>query len=743
MNRQNPEEHLIEYIAALMNMKETSGRKKPEDLSSEMDVHMIQTANEIIKFMDKMPGGFLIYHADGNEEIIYANKALIRIFQCDDLEDFRRLTKNSFRGIVHYEDLDEIEKSIQEQISHSQYDLDYVEYRIIRKDGEIRWIEDYGHFVHNESVGDIFYVFLSDATEKIERNLTEKSALMNAKERSEQKIQNLIEEYDKERKLIHQEHLRRLEVIEGLSINYESILYADLDEDKILPYRLSCRNEQQFQKRFQIQGFLWYSSDYVKTWVHPQDREMVTKYTDEKYIRQKLSETNTYYLNYRVIQDEEIQYIQLRVVNVGSREHISQIVMGYRSVDEEIRQEMKQKQILKEALNNANLAINAKNTFLSNMSHDMRTPLNGVFGYAALAKSRISDKETVQDCLEHIEASGKQLLDLIEKVLKISWTESNDMYIEETEFDLHDIIQEVYKRLILQASDKNVALSADSEKIEHCNVCGDKAKLIQVLLYLGENAVKYTKSNGKVGLSVKELERMANDYAVYQFIIKDTGIGINEEFQKNIFEPFEREKNTTFSGIHGTGLGLTIARNIVEMMGGKIEVNSMVGVGSVFTVTLRFRIQASSENLFTDTEKTIAKLKNQKILLVEDNEINREIETEILKEIGFCVEAVENGSVAVEKMRYAKPYEYILILMDIQMPVMDGRKAAEAIRKLENPVAADIPIIALSADAFESDKRMSMESGINAHLPKPVDVPQLLDAIAKAVQIHKIKTMEE
>ena len=176
---------------------------------------------------------------------------------------------------------------------------------------------------------------------------------------------------------------------------------------------------------------------------------------------------------------------------------------------------------------------------------------------------------------------------------------------------------------------------------------------------MSQDAVKYTKSNGKVGLSVKELERMANDYAVYQFIIKDTGIGINEEFQKNIFEPFEREKNTTFSGVHGTGLGLTIARNIVEMMGGKIEVNSTVGVGSTFTVTLRFRIQASSEDLFTDTEKTIAKLKNQKILLVEDNEINREIETEILKEIGFCVEAVENGSVAVEKMRYAKPYEYI------------------------------------------------------------------------------------
>ena len=187
-----------------------------------------------------MPGGFLIYHADGNEEIIYANKALLRIFQCSTLKEFQEFTGNSFKGIVYSEDLKSVEQSIREQIASNQYNLDYVEYRIVRKDGNIRWIEDYGHFVRTESVGDIFYVFMSDATEKKNRQLEWENSLLFEQE---QKIQNLLDKYDGE-------HLRRLEVIEGLSINYESILYADLDTNKIFPYRLSSRTKRQFDEKY-------------------------------------------------------------------------------------------------------------------------------------------------------------------------------------------------------------------------------------------------------------------------------------------------------------------------------------------------------------------------------------------------------------------------------------------------------------------------------------------------------------
>ena len=737
MNRQNPEEHLIEYIAALINMKETSGRKKPEDLSSEMDVHMIQTANEIIKFMDKMPGGFLIYHADGNEEIIYANKALIRIFQCDDLEDFRRRTKNSFRGIVHYEDLDEIEKSIQEQISHSQYDLDYVEYRIIRKDGEIRWIEDYGHFVHNESVGDIFYVFLSDATEKIERNLTEKSALMNAKERSEQKIQNLIEEYDKERKLIHQEHLRRLEVIEGLSINYESILYADLDQDKILPYRLSNRTILQFENTEKPRSFSWYISDYVRVWVHPEDREAVARQTTPEYIRSKLAARKTYYINYKVIKDSEVQYLQLRIVNVTGSSQICQIVMGYRRVDDEVRREMEQKQLLEEALTNANLAITAKNTFLSNMSHDMRTPLNAIFGFTALARDNLHDPASLEYYLHKISSSSEQLLDLIDKVLEIAWTGSDDIRIAETECSLTDILGNVSSAFAALAHEKNISITLDDSGLTHCDIQSDPDKLERLLSYLVHNAVKYTPDNGRITICATELHTLPNDHAVYQFVVEDNGIGISPEFIDRIYEPFEREKNTTFSGVIGTGLGLTIVKNILTAMGGTIDVHSDVGQGARFTVTLRLKTQNHPIPFQMSIEDTIAYLSSHKILLVEDNEINLEIETAILEGIGFQIDTAENGSIAVEMIEKAAPEEYALILMDIQMPVMNGRQAAKAIRKMKNKTLSRIPIIALSADAFESDKRKSIESGMDAHLPKPIDVPILLETIAKTIQMHK------
>lgn len=731
MNEPKIDHDLIKHILALLDIPEYEHMDtniKQANSTTSLDPYQIMTARQVIKFMDEMPGGFFIYHADDNEEIIYANKAILRIFQCDTLEEFQELTGNSFKGLVHPDDLEMVEESIKKQIASSQYDLDYIEYRIICKDGSIRWIEDYGHFIHNDSVGDIFYVFAGDATEKRKRMLSEKT-------KNEQKLQSLMKAYDHERKLINQEHLQRMEVIEGLSVNYDSILYADLDRDKILPYRLSSRTKQQFSQRFQVRFFSWYVTDYVNVWVHPEDRAMVSKVTDPAYIRRKLSENKTYYINYRVISGEKIQYLQLRLVNVGSsQDHISQIVMGYRRVDEEIRREMEQKQILEEALHNAKLAITAKNTFLSNMSHDMRTPLNAIFGFLDLAKKHIDDKETLHNYLDKIDASSKQLLNLIDKVLEISWTETDDVRILETECNLAEILQNVQNSLDSQAAEKNIAFSLDATGLKHCNIYSDQDKLRQLLLYLTNNAITYTNIDGKVDLIATELEESPNNYVTCQFIVKDTGIGISKDFLQHIYEPFEREKNTTFSGIHGTGLGLTIAKNIVEMLGGDIKIDSAVGKGSVFTVTLRFRKQLHALPAPSDAGAATVSLQNKKILLVEDNEINLEIETEILEDLGFLIDTAEDGSIAVEKMRNATPGDYDLILMDIQMPVMDGRQAAKAIRKLENPELANIPILALSADAFESDKRMSIECGMDAHLTKPIDVPQLLDAITKTLQ---------
>lgn len=726
MKTQTSNHNLIEYVLALLSSpdcdvlelnypSENSGQPQ---VSPSMNSEHLQTAREIIRFMDEMPGGFLIYRANDDEEIIYANQALLRIFQCSTLKEFQELTGSSFKGIVYSEDLDAVEQSIKEQIACSQYDLDYVEYRIIRKDGTIRWIEDYGHFVRTNSVGDIFYVFLGDATEKRKRQMEWRSTLLSEQE---QKIQDLIEKYDGE-------HIRRLEVIEGLSINYESILYADLDSDKVFPYRLSSRTKLQFDEKYQVLAFQWYASNYVDTWVHPEDRELVSKETAPDYIREKLSESKTYYVNYRVLKDGRTQYIQLRIVNVSKSRHISQIVMGYRRVDEEIQREMEQNQILERALNNANLAMIARDTFLSNMSHDMRTPLNAIFGYTALAKKHIQNPETVLEDLDKIERSSRQLLELIEKVLNLSWTESNDRKLLECDCSLCDLLEDIHRTLLPQAVEKNIAFSLDFSQLTHSNVWSDLEKLRQLFVYLVNNAITYTKNNGRVDLTATELELLPNHYAIYQFTVKDTGIGIGKDFLKHIFEPFEREKNTTFSGIHGTGLSLSIAKNIAAMMGGDIKVESTVGKGSTFTVTLRLRIQDHAHPSDPPMGSS-SELVPKRILLVEDNMINLEIETEILQGLGFSIDTAVNGSIAVEKIANSCPGDYDLILMDIQMPVMDGRLAARKIRSLKNPALAHIPIIALSANAFESDRRLSIESGMNAHLTKPIDIPLLLETI--------------
>lgn len=746
MSGQKQEYNLIEHMLSLLNLLQINhieidqlleGGSQAAELyaSNPRDIRMIY---EIMKFMDEIPGGFLIYHAEGNEQIIYANLGLLRIFQCDTVAEFRELTGNSFKGMVYPDDLESVEKSIWQQISENQYDLDYVEYRITRKDGEIRWIEDYGHFIQSDAVGGIFYVFLGDATEKRNRLVSEKEVFQKEKRQSEQKLKSLMEAFDKERALVRREQLRRLEVIEGLSVNYESILYADLETDEATPYRLSTRMKPLFGEMFQVQSFIKYVTEYVNTWVYPEDREMVGRMTEPGFIRKHITENKTYYVNYRVIEDGKIEYLQLRVVDVSKAGKV-QIVIGYRKVDEEQREEQEHKKMLADALNNANLAIDAKNSFLSNISHDMRTPLNAIFGFVALAKCDRHDMDAVQGYLDRIDASSRQLLDLIDKVLEISWTESSGVYAEEMECDLQEILEEIYEFLHLQALEKDIEFKLDFSGVKHKQIYSDHQKLKQMLLYLANNAITYTKPGGMVSIAVTEQIEMLNHYATYQIVIKDTGIGISEEFLERIFEPFVREKNTTLSGIHGVGLGLSIAKNIVDMLGGTIKAQSVVGEGSTFTVTLRLRMCADAAQTAAEAPGPVSavKLSGQRILLVEDNELNLEIETAILQEQGFFIESAENGSIAVEKVKHSRPGDFDLVLMDIQMPVMNGWQAAKAIRELDDPALANIPIIAFSANVFERDIRMSMESGMNAHLTKPIDIPLLLKTFTEILQGEK------
>lgn len=733
---------LIDHILVLLDRLRANGveferlmrdgeRASALDTLGGMDDQSLRMANEILDFMDEMPGGFLTYRANGDEEILYANQGLLRIFQCDSMEEFRTLTGGSFRGIVAPEDLEAVEESIWQQVDASQYDLDYVEYRIIRKDGAVRWIEDYGHFVRDTSVGDIFYVFLADATDKMERRQAEEARLLQEKERSEREWRSRMEAYDKERARINQEHLRHREVIEGLSVNYESIFYVNLDEDKILPYRLSSRTESIFNEPYHTLDYAGCIRRYVEAWVHPEDRERVIREADADYARRMLKDNEAYSINYRVISQGETQYLQVRFVNVGQKARPSQVVMGCRRVDEELRRELEQKQILEEALRDAQASIVAKNTFLSNMSHDMRTPLNAIFGFTTLMKNSLGDHPEALDYLNRIESSSRQLLDMIDKVLRLSWTDSHEARVEEKPCRLGEILEEVRDFLLPQASEKHIDLTLDCSQVRHDEICGDREKLGQLVMYLVNNAVTYTPSGGSVSITVEEGEELSGSSAMYRIAVQDTGIGISEEFLKQIFEPFTRERNTTLSGIHGVGLGLTIARNLANLLGGTIEVSSVVDKGSAFTVTLRLRFRNQEAYAPPAGETSSEKSACRRILLVDDNELNMEIESAILESLGFEIDSAADGSIALAKLRSAPPGRYDLVLMDIQMPVMDGWQAARAIRSLPDHTLAQIPIIALSANSFENDIRTSLEAGMDAHLPKPIDVPVLLSAIDK------------
>ena len=716
---------LIEYLlSALDTPDKTSANESKADLP-QLGPSCHQVAYEIKKFMDQMPGGFFIYHADEAEEILYANKALLRIFNCDTMEEFQALTGNSFRGIVHPEDLNEVEKSIWEQISRSQHDLDYVEYRIVTKNGNVRWVEDYGHFVHSDLIGDLFYVFMADTTNKRQFQIEERNALLKEKLLKERLLQTQIDEYDKELKVIHQEHLRRLEVIEGLSVNYESIFYLDMEDERIRPYRISGRTEAIFSAR-EAMPYGDYLASYIGRWVHEEDRERVAGELSPENVRRKLSGDLTFYINYRVVERGVVEYLQIRFVNVGRKDRASQVVLGCRRVDEELRREMEQKQTLEEALYNANSSIMAKNTFLSNMSHDMRTPLNAIFGFTALARHHLDSPEAIAGYLDRIESSSRQLLDMIDKVLKLSWIDSNEARAEETPFSLWEALNEVYAFLQPQAEEKGLDFTLDCSQVTHDQVLGDREKLGQLVMYLVNNAVTYTSSGGSVQLAAIEDETLPNHCAVYRLAVRDTGIGISEEFIQQIFEPFTRERNTTLSGVHGVGLGLAIAKDLAELLGGSIEVDSAVGEGSTFTVTLRLRLQEDGP---AQVHHGAGDGSSRRILLAEDNELNREIAESILEEAGFSVESVEDGAAALEAVRSAPAGTYDLVVMDIQMPVMNGWQAAEAIRALPDPALARIPIVALSANVFDSDIQRSMDAGMEAHLAKPIDVPVLLGTI--------------
>ncbi len=440
----------------------------------------------------------------------------------------------------------------------------------------------------------------------------------------------------------------------------------------------------------------------------------------------------------------------------------SPIKGGYRlrgyhyDVDEMVREKARQDRMLKDALLAAEHASNAKTTFLNNMSHDIRTPMNAIMGYTALAKEHIDDKDQVIDYLEKITVSSGHLLSLINDVLDMSHIESGKVVIKKQETQLTRILHDIRTIMQANAEARQLTLLIDAQDIVHETMVCDSLRLQQVLLNILSNAVKFTQPGGTISLSVVEKPGGGDGRALYEFRVRDTGIGISEEFQEHIFEPFTREESSTVSGIQGTGLGLAISKKIMDLMGGTISVASTPGHGSEFVVSLACEVDSADADAAAGTAGVTAgapaaetagaapaaavstapeaDIAGTRVLLVEDNEMNREIAVAILTQRGIEVQTASDGDEAVEVLSKATPGDFDLVLTDIQMPHMNGYDATRAIRALPDGEIASIPIIAMSANAFDEDREMARQAGMNDYIVKPVDIDEAIRVIRKFVR---------
>ena len=794
---------------------------------------IVNKNRELENLFTTMDCGVMCHSLDGSR-MISINRAALQILGYESQEALLADGFDMVASSVLPEDRARLEECI--KTLSKVGDNVNIEYRVRHTNGDILHVM--GNIKLIEEDGELYYQrFLLDFT-----------------------TQKLREE---ERRLA--EERRQAGLVQALTIDYNLVCVFDLDSGigrslRIYECKLGVLDEL-FSGELTLETCL---GDYINRCVYVEDRELMRQICTRDRLRIELGANSQFYNNYRTQCGDELRYFQMKAVRTGDWTTTRAVVLGFRSVDEETRKELEQMNLLRDALDQANRASKAKSVFLSNMSHDIRTPMNAIIGFTALATTHIDQRDQVEGYLKKIMTSGNHLLSLINDVLDMSRIESGKMSLEEKPCSMPDILHGL--RSIVQADvhAKQLELYMDAVDVMNEEIYCDRLRLNQILLNLLSNSVKYTPAGGVVSVKVTEKPGAPAGHATYEFCIKDTGIGMSEEFVSRIFEPFERERNSTTSGIQGTGLGMAITKNIVDMMNGTISVRSKQGVGTEFIVVVTFRLCTEERE-----PQTIPELKNcralvvdddfntcdsvscmlqqigmraewtlsgkeavlrtrqavmrndvysvyiidwllpdmngvevarrvrkeigeqvpiivltaydwseiedeareagisafcskplflselrsclmsvvgteekkeedsarkgrtntGRILLVEDNELNQEIATAILSEAGFQVETAEDGRQAVELVSQSQPGWYQLVLMDVQMPVMNGYEATRCIRQLENRQLADIPILAMTANAFEEDKQEALRSGMNGHISKPINIEKLLETL--------------
>ncbi len=522
-----------------------------------------------------------------------------------------------------------------------------------------------------------------------------------------------------------------------LFIDYVAIPDGTNDEDYIKHYQIDedfKSSLPEWEKSESGASKLALLRDYF---VITEDRKGFAENVDYKKIVEYLQTNSTFTYAFRAVVKGKVTHCQIKYIAYRDRltNKLKGTVIGVRSIEAEVSKELKHIAEMEKAREAAESASRSKSSFLFNMSHDMRTPMNAILGFTELAKNALDDKEKINDYLDNIGIAGEHLLNLINDILDMARIESGKVSLTENEIDIAANADDLYSIIKKSAESKRIDFSVDHTGIKNRRVFVDKMHLNQVVLNLISNSIKYTPDGGKVSYSITEAPAEKAGYSVYEMTVADTGMGMDAKFMATLFEPFTRSEDAVKSGAQGTGLGMAITKHLIEQMNGSIKVDSEVGKGTTAKVSFTLRLADQQKDVAKEAEANAGTnsdmdlLRGKRVLLVDDNKLNQKLATAVLNIGKLVVEVASNGGEALDKVKSHEPEYYDFILMDVQMPQMDGYETTKAIRSLTEADYSHVPIVAMTANAFEEDKMKAFAAGMNSHVAKPIDVKKLFSVL--------------
>ena len=667
-----------------------------------------QTLSVIEEIGGHMPGGFFIYQAEEPEKLIYVNRAVLDIYGCADMEEFRYFTGFTFKGMVHPDDYLKIADSIVQQIGTNKDRMDYAVYRIIRKDGEVRWVDDYGHFTETKTYGGVYVVFISDITEKV---------------------------------LSQEKHQKDLDnMITAMASDYRSVYHVDIDTDDAVCYRVDPDDPNQTPEGVHFPYHDWITQ-YGSLYVDEEYREGFLSFTDPDNVRAALATKDIIAYRYLARRDGSEYYEMLRMAGVrhpkDRADHIVHAIgMGFTDIDVEMRDALATNRALSEALAAAEEANKAKTAFLSNMSHEIRTPMNAIIGLDSLALQNETLPAETREYLEKIGESAHHLLGLINDILDMSRIESGRLLIRKEEFSFRNMLEQINTMVMSQCAEKGLHYECRVIGGVSDYYIGDDMKLKQVLINILSNAIKFTDAPGNVTLTV-ERTAVFGDHSTVRFRISDTGIGMERAFIPKIFDAFTQEDSSRNNKYGSTGLGMAITKNIVELMNGTISVESEKGVGTEFTVivTLNNSDQKGPVTNYISPN-------DLRILVVDDEEIAAEHARIVLDEVGIKADTCYDGQTAMHmlELQHAKHEPYSLVLLDWKMPDMDGLEVAKEIRKLYDK---ETTVIILTSFNWDEILDEAIHIGVDSFLAKPLFASNVLDEFERVARKNNMSLYKE